>query len=152
MSWPTDPRLERTAAEELAVNLFRGIPQPPRAVQYTVGSREVLLTWLGPADESGIKGWRVKRDNEFNIVWQTDERTQRSARISVPSDTPVALIVCSYTELRRESPQVVVKVRANTDSLVAGGTAGATPGASAPPSGDWQGAGGGGRGKLYLEE
>ena len=148
MRFPEAPTMEfgqAGLAEYEEIVAYRGRPQPPQSVEGRGGSLEVVIFWTAPANQEGIAGWRVFKDNENNMVWQSMDPNIRQTTIKVPGNSSAMFYVCSVTELQRESPKIPVYVASNTDQMVVTGTGGATAGSASAPASEWFDQPGGGR-------
>ena len=87
-------------------------PDPPRDLQAQPGSRGTLLTWKLPQDSQWIRGWRVYKDTESNLLQEIHDPGQRQLFVALSSGEvpPVTnLFVSSISAAGAESAKVVIK-------------------------------------------
>lgn len=116
---------------------YRGRPQAPRDVRSQAGSLSALITWSAPRTMEGVDGWRVFKDSETMLVWQSSDPRVRQLQISLPAKASANFFVCAVSSLGREGPKIQVVASSNTDQMVASGTTGATSGSGATPPPGW---------------
>jgi hypothetical protein len=91
-------------------------PEPPRDVQAQPGSRGALLTWKLPVSGADwIRGWKVYKDTESQLVQEIHDPGQRQLYVALTSGAtpPITnLFVSSITAAGAESVKVVVKASA----------------------------------------
>lgn len=117
--------------------VFRLRPMAPRGLRTAAGSLEAMIFWNTPADMRGVAGFRIYRDNESNLVYETKDPSTRQATIRLPGASSAMCFVCSVSEIGRESPKISITVRSNTDKLLQTGNSGETSGSSPVSPPEW---------------
>ena len=128
---------EKSAPWPSSAGMFRGVPQPPRALRATPGSMEATITWNAPADDRGIAGYHVFQGKESNLISGNLDRNVRQLKVKLSAGATDICFVSSVTTLGRESVRIPVVVTSNSDKYVQTGTTGETSGTTAQPSPGW---------------
>lgn len=150
MNYQTYQATMRQRMESKTVPVFRLRPKAPRGPRASAGSMEATIFWNSPADRRGVAGFRVYRDNENNLVFETKDPNTRQATIKLPGNSAAMCFVSCVSELGRESPKIPVVVQSNTDKYVLSGTGGETGGAAASTPPEWPQEPSGGHFRRYY--